>query len=156
MAYFIFQKLENVTGTLYKIASNDFELNNLNIIQSNYKIIQDTNENFNLVRLNIKDAVSYSENVINYMDTPISFIMEKEDEELGYPHGLASYIDDCVSLISNFLKNNSNHPFYNLWNNYKNQLTSLDLKSITYPLNMSLEQYFESIGKQSLNTLQLP
>jgi hypothetical protein len=36
------------------------------------------------------------------------------------------------------------------------QLNNLNLDSITYPLNKSLEQYFNDLGQPSLNPLQIP
>jgi len=48
MSYFIFLKnSDNIEGTIYKIAENQSDLNNINITQSDYKIIQDSQENFN-------------------------------------------------------------------------------------------------------------
>ena len=59
MAYFVFNKnSENLSGVLYRIAENEFDLNNLNIIKSDYKIIEDSQDNFNAVKLNNK-TVSY-------------------------------------------------------------------------------------------------
>ena len=55
-----------------------------------------------------------------------------------------------------FLNNNTNHSQYSIWNNYKNQLKSLNVKNIQYPLNKSLEQYFNDLGQTSLNPLQIP
>ena len=59
MAYFIFTKnLDDVEGTLYRIAENQSDLNNLNIIQSNYKIIEVNEDNKNLLAEFIKDIKS--------------------------------------------------------------------------------------------------
>ena len=58
--------------------------------------------------------------------------------------------------IKSFLDNNVNHSLYNVWNDYYNQLSSLNLDDIIYPLNKSLEQYFNDIGQPSYNILQLP
>ena len=55
-----------------------------------------------------------------------------------------------------FLKNNKNHQLFNRWNNYYTQLNNLDLNSIEYPLNKSLEQYFKDQNLPSLNPLQIP
>jgi hypothetical protein len=55
-----------------------------------------------------------------------------------------------------FTNNNPNHSLLNRWNDYYNQVNSLNLDSITYPLNKSLEQYFKDQNQISLNTLQLP
>ena len=68
MAYFIFQKnLDNVENTLYRIAANESDLNNVNINQSNYKIIEDSDANFNAVKYSTKQAFKYNQNIIYFM-----------------------------------------------------------------------------------------
>lgn len=148
MAYFIFIKnLENVSGSLYKIAENEFDLNNLNIVKSDYKILEDSQENFNNVKLNIKNVDKYSNNLITYVDQNFIFNNSKS---------LENYIINLKISIEYFKSSNSNHVLYNRWNSYYNQLNNLDLNSITYPLNKSLEKYFNDLGQPSLNILQLP
>jgi hypothetical protein len=148
MAYFIFLKnLDNIEQTLYRIAENESDLNYLNIIQSDYKIIEDSQSNFNLVKLGNKSPVKYINNVITYVDQINLYHDEIE---------LVSYIDNLKNTIKNFIDNNPNHPLLSRWNNYYNQLNSLNLNSITYPLNKSLEQYFNDLGQPSYNLLQLP
>lgn len=147
MAYFIFNPIENSAGTLFKIAENQNDLNNLNIILSNYKIIQDSQENFNSVKHDTKTVISYSENIILYGDANITF------ENYS---SLSLYIINIKQLIKNFLDNNKTHVSYSLWNDYYSQLSSLDVNSLTYPFNKSLEQYFKEQGLISLSTLQLP
>ena len=68
MAYFIFTKnLPNVSGTLYRIAENQIDLDSLNIDPYVYKIIQDSNENFNSIKLNQKEITYYnSSDIITY------------------------------------------------------------------------------------------
>jgi hypothetical protein len=148
MAYFIFSKnSENVEGSLYKIAENQNDLNSLNIDQLNYKIIEDTQDNFNSVKLNTKCVVKYNNDSISYENLYIIF----KDKEV-----LNNYINDFKDIIKQFTDSNPNHLFYNQWNNYYNQLNNLNLDNITYPLNKSLEQYFNDLGQTSLNILQLP
>ena len=148
MAYFIFDKyLENVEGSLSKIAENQYDLNNLNIDQSNYKIIEDTQDNFNSVKSNTKCVIKFNNNVISYEDLYIVF----KDKVV-----LKNYINDFKNQIKQFTDNNPNHPSLSKWNDYFNQLNNLNLDNITYPLNKSLEQYFNDLGQNSLNILQLP
>ena len=148
MSFFIFLKnFDNKSGSLYKIAENQNDLNNLNIIQSDYKIIEDSQENFNAVKYNTKTIDKYSNNEIFYVNNSMKFVDKKKLQE---------YIDNLSSLIQSFLNSNLNHPLYNQWNNYKNQVTNLNLNNITYPLNQSLEQYFNDLGQPSYNILQLP
>jgi hypothetical protein len=146
MSYFIF--LNNQTkNSLYKIAENQFDLNNLNNDKSNYIIIEDTQVNFENVKYGLKNAIEYSGQTITYSDTN-SYLINKND--------LNTIINGFKSSIQQFLKNNINHPLYSRWDDYYNQLNSLNLNSITYPLNKSLEQYLNDLGQTSLNPLQLP
>jgi hypothetical protein len=147
MYYFIFSKnLDNVERTLHKIAENEYDLNNLNINTSDYKIIEDSQENFNAVKFNTKYPSKYNGNVITFITEEIFF--NKED--------LQSYINNYKIKIKQYTDNNPNSPLLSRWNNYYNQLNNLNLDSITYPLNKSLEQYFNDIGQPSYNILQLP
>lgn len=148
MAYFIFLKnSDNLEGTIYKIAENQNDLNSLNIVLTDYKIIEDSQSNFNSVRLNNKSILKYSNNSITFADNVVTF----SNKEI-----LKQYIYNFNSILKNFLDVNPNHPLFNRWNNYYNQLNTLNLDSITYPLNKSLEQYFNDLGKPFYNILQIP
>jgi hypothetical protein len=148
MSYFIFAKnLDNIEGTLYRIAENQFDLDNLNISKPCYKIIEDLQNNFDLVKYGNKVIVKYNNNTITYIDQT-SLIENKKE--------LQSYIDNFKEQIKRFTDSNLNHPLFNRWNDYYNQLSSLNLDSITYPLNKSLEQYFKDQNQPSFNILQIP
>jgi hypothetical protein len=148
MTYFIFNKNgDNVEGTLSKIAENTNDLNNLNITQSVYKIIEDTLENFNLVKFEKKNAISYNGNTINFIDS-VNFNYNKID--------LENHINMFKENIQNFLNQNPNHPDKIKWSNYLSQLTNFDLNSLSYPFEKSLVEHFNDIGQPSLNILQLP
>jgi hypothetical protein len=147
MAYFIFLNLDNVGGTLYKIAETENDLNNLNIIKSDYKIIEDTQENFDAVKFSTKEAIKFNNNLIIYINKTVVY----NNKEL-----LKNYVENFKKSITLFKDNNLNNPSFNLWNNYYNQLNSLNLNSISYPLNKSLEQYLSDLGQPFLSPLQLP
>jgi len=148
MAYFIFLKnLDGVEGTIYKIAENNEDLNYLNINQTDYKIIEDSKENFDLVKFENKFIQKYTDNTITYIDQTISFNNKNE---------LQVDVNNLKQQIKQFTNINPNHPLFNRWDSYYNQLNNLDLDSITYPLNKSLEQYFNDLGQPSYNILQLP
>ena len=158
MSYFIFQKnSDNIVGTICFIAENNSDLNNLNIILSDYKIIEDSQSNFDAVKYVKKTVLKYNNNVITYFD------LENSEMEPGTTtryfktkEQLKNYIDNFKYRIKTFTDNNLNHPLYDRWSNYYNQLNNLNLDSITYPLDKSLEQYFNDLGQPSLNILQLP
>jgi hypothetical protein len=147
MAYFIFLNQDNIDGTLHKIAETENDLNNLNIIKSDYKIIEDTQENFDAVKFGTKDAIKFNNNLITYINKTVKY----NNKEL-----LKEYVECIKKGITAFKDNNLNKPSFNLWNNYYNQLNSLNLNSISYPLNKSLEQYLSDLGQTSLSPLQLP
>lgn len=148
MSYFIFTKdCDGLEGTIYRIAENLSDLNNLNITQSDFKIIEDSQSNFNSVKLRNKFSLKYNNNIITYIDQTISFNDKNE---------LQIYINNIKQQIKQFTDNNSNHPLLSRWNDYSNQLNNLNVDSITYPLNKSLEQYFNDLGQTSLNILQIP
>ena len=66
MAYFIFLKdLDNIYGTISRIAENESDLNNLNIIKTDYKIIENSQTNFDLVKYGTKYPSKYNnDNII--------------------------------------------------------------------------------------------
>jgi hypothetical protein len=148
MSYFIFtNNTEDIENTIYRIAENQSDLNNLNIDKSVYKIIEDSQENFNAVKLNIKFPLKYTGNTITFINVinnyPIKTNLENE-------------VNNFKNQIKQFTDNNPNHPLFNLWNNYYNQLNNLNLNNINYPLTISLQQYFNDLGQPSLSPLQVP
>lgn len=148
MAYFVFlNNLDNVTGSLYRIAENQSDLDNLIIDKSLYKIIEDSQDNFNSVKYGTKIATKYNGNQISYENRSYLFSIKSD---------LESYVNNYKQEIKSFTNNNPSHPLLNRWNSYYDQLNSLNLSNINIPLTMSLEQYFNSLGQTSFNPLQLP
>lgn len=147
MAYFIFTKnSDNLESSIYKIAENESDLNNLNLSKSEYKIIEDSDANFQLVRLGKKFPLKYQNNTITYIFNEPYFLLKD----------LENYIQYFKNLIKNYLEYNKNHSLYTKWNNYYNQLDSLNLNSFTFPFEKSLEEYFKDANQTYLNPLQLP
>jgi len=148
MSYFIFVKnQDNIEGTIYKIAQNQNELDNLNIVKSDYKIIEDSESNFNLVKFGNKFPLKYDNNVITYVDID-SFFKNKTI--------LSEHLENIKYLIKNFVINNPSHSLFNRWNDYLTQLNSLNLDNINYPLIIPIEQYLNDLGQPSFNILQIP
>jgi hypothetical protein len=149
MPYFIFQKnSKGISGTVYRIAENDSDLNLLNIDKKDYSIIEDSLDNFNEVKYGLKFIEKYDDNN-NIVFIEFSSVFNNKESLLGH-------LNNIKASIKCFLDNNKNHSQFNNWNNYLNQLNQLNLDTITYPLNKSLEQYFKDENKLSLNPLQLP
>lgn len=148
MAIYIFIKEDNTA--LYRIAENSNELENFNIVADHYNLIEDTDpQNFLDVKLNKKIVVKHENNSIIY-ETPAFGWKFKNKNELD------GHIASIKSQIKLFLDNNKNNPLFVKWNNYYNQLNSLNTNNINYPLNISLEEYLNNSNLLVLNTLQLP
>jgi hypothetical protein len=149
MAYFILIKnAADQKNSLYRIAENNSDLNSLNIDKYCYNIIEVAQDVFNLVKFQLKHVRSYdNNNNITYKDMNVEFDNKQK---------LEAYIVNKKNTIKQFLDTNPNHSLFTRWNNYYNQLNSLNLDSITYPLIKSLEQYFNDLGQPSYNILQLP
>jgi hypothetical protein len=147
MAYFIFSKnLNDVYGTLCFIVENENNLNNLNINKQDYHIIEVSGENFNSVKLGDKYIERYNGDTITYLDAIQNF-----DK-----NSLKNYIENYRKQIIDFLSLNKNHPDFNKWNSYLNQLLDFQWATFNYPLNKSLEKHFNDLGQPSLHPLQLP
>ena len=148
MTYFVFTKnLENIEGSLYRFAENKIDLDKLNIDVSCYTVIENNQINFNEIKNGNKIVLKYSNNTLDVIDGHFSFTEKKK---------LESYVNMLKNQIKEFIENNINHPLFDRWNNYYNQLNNLNLDTITYPLNKSLEQHFDDLSKPSYNILQLP
>jgi len=164
MAYFIFTKdADNIENTIYKIAENKFDFDNSNVDKNSYKIIEDSQSNFDLVKYGNKFPLKYIDNTIVYDTTEINFsdslFTNKNGEQIiskTAKEFLKKYIEDYKITIKQFLNNNPNHQLFNRWNSYYDQLNNLDLDSIIYPLNKSLDLYFNDLGQPSYNILQIP
>jgi hypothetical protein len=147
MPYLIFLKnSDNLDGTLFKIAENDTDLNNLCNVNL-YKVISVAENEFNQVKYGTKDPIKYLNDQITYLDIPTTFSNKER---------LNNYITSFKNQLNTSISNYPNHPSVNFWNTYLNQLNNLNLDTIAYPLNKSLEQYFNDLGQPSLNILQLP
>jgi hypothetical protein len=150
MAYIIFTKnTENQTGTYYKIAENEADLNILKINNNIYTTIQDTQTNFNSVKLNLKDIVSYSGNTIVYQDSLNNYLTKDL---------LVRYVDNVKKVLKQFLDNNLSHSWYTKVNNYYNIISSPTILDdiTTYPFTKSFEQYLSEKNIEFLNPLQIP
>jgi len=152
MSYFIFQLNQpNVSGSLYKIAANDNDLSNQNIDKNNYNIITDTDANFTSVQLGTQNVISYSStNVITYEQTP------SENVFFNNSNALNNYIKNYSNQINNFIQNNPSNPWLSTWVSYNTQLLNTNVTTMTYPMTISLEQYYKNNNLPVLNPLQLP
>ena len=144
MAYLIFSKVDS---SLFKIAANDTDKNNLNIIDDQWTIKDATDSEFNSVR-NEEKIPELSGDTVTFTDLDTSYTNAVE---------LQAWITNVIQLCDDFISaDNKNNPNYDAINTYNQYLKSFDTTSITYPLNISWEQYCADNGTVYFNTLQLP
>jgi mRNA-degrading endonuclease YafQ of YafQ-DinJ toxin-antitoxin module len=75
------------------------------------------------MKLKIKqNYFKYSNNTINIIDVSTSFTQKKD---------LEFSVEILKKQIIQFTNNNKDHSLFNLWNNYYNQLNSLNLDDIS-------------------------
>ena len=147
MSYFVYNK--NSGNQIYKIAENDADLNQLIGIGEDYLVVSASETDFNSVKLNLKHIINYDGLSNKFVDNTWQFNKET----------LEDYIESVCNKIQYFLNANSSHPKYQQFLNYYNYLKSLIVVLIipnNGSLNMSLEQYLQSIGQPYYSTLQIP
>jgi hypothetical protein len=70
---------------------------------------------------------------------------------------LEFWIKNSIIRITHFLTSNGNHSDFSEWQNVKNQLEAIDLSGVTFPTNVSPQEWFSSqSGHSSKKMLQLP
>jgi len=183
MAKVLFLKdSENALGSVFRIAANEAEIANLNIEDISLHTIKDiSDEDFNAVRLNEKQIISYSGDTVN---------MSSLSNTFSYQRDLQRKIDVTVSLLDKVLAYSPSNANASNWTNYKNAITGINVSSLITdatsentseaidgydreladageyhyppvggtPLNTSLERYVEDniSGVSVIHPLQLP
>lgn len=153
MAYYVFNNIENLEGTLFRISEN---LNYLNTIipinlQKSYKIIEDNSVDFNLVRKNLKRPIKFINNQVVFID-------KDQEHEYDSIQMIETEISNIKKQIKDFIDNNKQHSLYSIWSNFYNQLSNLNINNITLPTKLTIGEIFNSLnpGNTYLNNLELP
>ena len=148
MAIFIFlKKSNNVLGSVYRIASDQAAYDaNKSWTDDLYDIVTVPYNDFLDLRLGRKVVLSKNENTITYADSSCGYSDSKE---------LASTIKSMIDNIDAWLENNSSKPLASTVTTYKNYIKSIDVNSITYPFENSVEFYAQSQGITPIHFLEL-
>jgi len=142
MAYLIATK----DNYLFKVAADDAEKSNLNIIDSDYDIVTISNSDFDKIRT-FSASVEYSNGVYNIVD--ITEPMGPQNEQW-----LKNVINHEIQHFENWLsicKENSN---YTKIQNYCNFLKNFDTSSVSFPMNESFGKYLISNSIEYISPLQ--
>jgi hypothetical protein len=148
-------------GLPYAIAADQATLDAMNLVQSQYDIVDVSDTIYNNVRLN-KSTVSYDGSTV----TENGRLQENEVTDGVYiPYDnpgngvpviktalvLEKIIEDTKKQINWYLESNTNTHV----SNYLSFLNSIDTSTISFPMYVSLEEYAESQGQTAFHPLQL-
>jgi len=150
MAYIIFKKnTENQTGTYFRIVENEADLNSFKL-EEQYIAIQETQDNFNAIRLNQKGIVSYNNNIITYEPAYPTNYLTKES--------LITDVNIQKNNLKNFLDKNTTHYMFNKINAYYTVLSNPTLfdEITTFPFTKTIEQYLFEKNVEIIHPLQIP
>jgi hypothetical protein len=156
MAYFIF----STDNSIVRIAANDTDRDDLNLNLPDYNIVSVTDDQFNSVISNEKN--------ITYDGTTLTLSSRTEevgdiDPEIG-PATSVSFnqtelehsVGQIKTALKNFLDNNSGHIKFTELQNYYNYLDTLDMSTLTFPLDKYWEQYCIDNSIAFVHPLQIP
>jgi hypothetical protein len=147
MAYFIYN---NITLALYKIAENDSDLSSLNLPEGQYLTVQASQEDFDAVRLSLKNVLDYNGTSNRLVDQQLLYNKEQ----------MINFIDGFKTRITNFLNHHPESNVFSRWQNYYNFINSVNIDAIYLPpkflSTQTFEQYVQSTGNPFYNILQLP
>jgi len=137
-----------INNQIYKIASNEQEKNDLNVSE-NSVTIEISDSDFTKIKNNT-GAISIVDNNITVTDDGSRGVIETAEI-------LQNYIDNLKIVLKDFIDaGNSNKSILTQVNNYYNALVSFDTTSISYPLNITWEEYCAQNSIPYINTLQIP
>lgn len=141
MAYAIINNDE-----LYRIASDDAAKTNLNLNESDYTIMDITDEQFNKLK---KEEATISGSSGSYSVT---------DLEVNHPAlegEVKAKIQGIVDTFEYFLVDHENHSMANDIRSYVTFLREIDTSSISYPMSQSFFDYVESQSQTVISPLQV-
>jgi len=144
MAKFIF----HTDNCLFALAANQEALDKLNIIQSQYTIVDGSDDLFNKVRLNKSWVQFDGTNIIEN-----SFLLPGEVSRRPFmtESNLKNYIDQIKNIINYYLQSNTSTEI----KNYLTFIESIQTSSISFPMTQTFEEYVESQGITAINSLQI-
>ena len=142
MKYFIFNQGNN----LWKIAASESDKNALNANLNNYNVVEVTDDQFNKVRLS-KSDVNYDGNIVTLEDREIG-----SEDEISYK----AIIKELIYICDQFLISNESHIKHNEVRDYRNYLAAFDTSTISFPLNMTWEEYCNNNSITFIHPLQIP
>jgi len=147
MAYLVF----NSDNSLFRIAANDTDLGNLNLpdpLGSSYNLQTINDSDFELVRKNLKE-VSFDGTTITYTDQTWKW----PNQDVLNNYFVSIVYDRCEAFLN---VNQDSHPMYNSIRNYQMDVQSFDISSLTYPMEISWEEYCSNNSITYYHPLQIP
>jgi|TARA_Y100000114_G_scaffold157021_1_gene186632 hypothetical protein len=152
MSYFYFVKdQEKNQTTLTSIVEN--ENDQQYHATDNMDIVEVSNDDFIKVKTTSYEITGYDGSNFTYFHHDPTQNPNPNDSNAEF---VQNYINSIISEIDKWLALNPSHAKVNEWTTYKNFLSSFDPNSITYPLESSVEQYFQDNSMSYKSLLELP
>ena len=153
MSYFYFVKdSDKNQSNLIAIVENQTDQKYFDSDISN-DIVEVTNEDFIKVKTSSYEITSYDGSSFSYYHHEAS---QNPDPNSSNAEFVSNYINTIIARIDKWLSDFPTHDKANDWTAYKNFLNNFDPNSITYPLESSLEQYFQDNSISYKSLLELP
>ena len=133
-----------------KIARDDSDLANLNlkIGEGSNRSITITDQEFDDLVNGVKGIESISGDTVTYFDCETEYNDQVQ---------LDGDINIALEIVDQFLTgDNEDHADYSFWQNWKEQLKSVDTASISYPLAQNWGAFCTAQGITTKITLQIP
>jgi hypothetical protein len=146
MPYLLFNNKKDTLGTITKFVENEDSLNIFKKILNfeTIKIIQVSADTFEQLKLDLIFPAKFTDNdQITYINNP----------KIGYQN--KQELDSSIKFkINEFSINRIEGVDYTEFDQYIEQLKQLNIDGISFPMNVTLEQYLKNNSKIYINTLQ--
>lgn len=158
MGLYIYKASENDKTHIFRIAATESDLNNLNL--GAYTTISVSDSEYNNIRNSTKTVESYDGTTFTYLDNPIQEIAPGKTYWCAYntADDLQQYLNIVIQRCNDFLEvaSNSSNALFGDITTYRDYLSSFDVSSLTYPMNINWEKYCEDNSITFFHPLQIP
>tara|TARA_R110000851_G_scaffold143782_1_gene282714 strand:- start:2247 stop:2687 length:441 start_codon:yes stop_codon:yes gene_type:complete len=146
MAYLIFENIEG--NNLHRIAANEADKNSLHL--SSTQTIKEISDN------DFEDLIKNKKYVSNFDGANVTYDTIVVPDVGFSENDIKQHHKILIDVIENFLQNNALNAMATPLTNYKNYLSNFDYSSLTYPLNISWEEYCSINSITYYHCLQIP
>jgi len=126
-------------GNFFRLAKTEADLNDINIPEQFKTVVNISDDDFNSYVTNIKEPI-VSDGNVSFQAYPTTGIIKHENESQ-----LKTHFEMFKNLANLFIKNNSERQLAVQCQNYLNYLNTVDMSSLSYPINWEKHCHDNSI-----------